>query len=62
MVGDGVVPNERSRRDLRGRNGIVIQIGPVKGQYGVEFSDGRQPSLIYMEAVDFDVVRRADDD
>jgi hypothetical protein len=59
-VGDTVVLNERARRDLRGRIGIVIQVGPVKGEYGVELSDGHRPSLVYIEAINFDVVRGDD--
>jgi hypothetical protein len=50
-VGDFATPNTRAPRDLRGRTGIVMQIGPIKGEYGVEFVDGRRPSLVYVEAV-----------
>jgi hypothetical protein len=50
-VGDFAVANTRARRELRGRTGTVVQIGPIKGEYGVEFADGRSPSLVYMEAV-----------
>jgi hypothetical protein len=53
-VGDGVVVNRRGARNLRGRQGTVIQVGPVKGEYGVEFSDRREPSLIYLEACALD--------
>jgi hypothetical protein len=48
--------NARGRRELRGGRGIIVQFGSVKGEYAIEFSDGRQPSLIYLEAARFDRV------
>lgn len=54
VVGDSAIVNARGRRELRGRTGIVIQIGPTKGEYGIEFADGRVPSLVYIEAVRLD--------
>jgi len=54
VVGDLAVVNARGRRELRGRKGIVTQVGPTKGEYGVEFVDGRVPSLVYVEAVRLD--------
>jgi hypothetical protein len=53
-VGDIAIANTRARRELRGRRGIIIQIGPVKGEYGVEFADDRTPSLVYVEALKLD--------
>jgi hypothetical protein len=55
-VGDMAFVNERAPRLLRGRTGLVIQVGPTKGEYGVEFRDGRTPSLVYLEAMLLDVV------
>ncbi len=54
VVGDLAVVNARGRRELRGRKGIVTQVGPTKGEYGIEFVDGRVPSLVYLEAVRLD--------
>ena len=54
-VGDWAVVNMRARRELRGRTGTVVEIGPVKGEYAVEFADGRNPSLAYMETVNLDL-------
>ena len=54
VVGDSAIVNARGRRGLRGRKGIVTQVGPTKGEYGVEFADGRVPSLVYLEAVRLD--------
>jgi hypothetical protein len=57
-VGDVVVANARGRRDVRGRAGVVVQVGPTKGEYAVEFGDGRTPSLAYMEAVTLDSIAK----
>ena len=59
VVGDMAVVNTRARRDLRGRTGVIVQVGPTKGEYGVEFGDGRMPSLAYIEAVTLDSVANA---
>jgi hypothetical protein len=53
-VGDLAIANTRAPRDLRGRMGTVVEIGPIKGEYGVEFADGRSPSLVYLEAMKLD--------
>jgi hypothetical protein len=54
VVGDGVSVNRKGLRQLRGRIGTVVQIGPDKGEYGVEFEDGQEPSLVYIEAMKLD--------
>ncbi len=56
VVGDLAVVNSKGRRDLRGRAGVVVQIGPTKGEYGVEFTDGCTPSLAYMESMMLDAI------
>jgi hypothetical protein len=54
VVGDSAIANTRAGRKLRGRKGIVVQIGPVKGEYGVEFADGRSPSLVHVDVAKLD--------
>jgi hypothetical protein len=56
VIGDLAVVNSKGRRDLRGRVGVVLQIGPTKGEYGVEFTDGCTPSLAFMEAMMLDAI------
>ena len=59
-VGEVAVVNTRGRRHLRGRAGVVVQVGPTKGEYAVEFLDGRMPSLAYLEAITLDSIANAD--
>ena len=56
-AGDSVVINPKGLSRMRGRKGIVVQAGPIKGEYAVEFADGHEPSLVYVEAVTLDRVR-----
>jgi hypothetical protein len=56
VVGDLAVVSTKGRRDLRGRVGVVVQIGPMKGEYAVEFTDGGTPSLASMEAMMLDAI------
>jgi hypothetical protein len=60
-VGDEVIVNLRGLSRFRGRMGRVIEIGPVKGEYGVKFADGREPSLVYVEAMRLDRLERRDE-
>lgn len=59
-AGDNVVVNPKGLRRLRGRKGTVVQVGPTKGEYAVEFEDGHEPSLIYVEAITLDRIETED--
>lgn len=60
VVGDSAIANTRAGRQLRGRKGKWSRSVPSKGEYGVEFADGRGPSLVYVEVTKLDRIATSD--
>ena len=50
-VGDAVRVSSDAPGDLKGRTGIVTEIGPGDGEYRIEFEDGERPTTAYLAAV-----------
>jgi hypothetical protein len=54
--GDAVSVNQRGRRDLRQREGTIIDFGPEKGSYRVAFGDGGTPRVADVTSQNLDAI------
>jgi len=50
QVGDRVRANAKAPGDYEGREGVVVEPGPGKAEYGVRFDDGRVPRPEYLNS------------